>query len=67
MTRTSVYLTQSIVAVLFGLFVTFAWTNIMFIPIATMELSQTLDYVPLMKATLPVSYTHLTLPTMRTV
>ena len=52
MTRTSVYLTQSIVAVLFGLFVTFAWTNIMFIPIATMELSQTLEYAPLMKATL---------------
>ncbi|MBC8480710.1 MAG: hypothetical protein H8D44_04490 [Actinobacteria bacterium] len=52
MTRTIVYLTQSVVAVFFGLFVTFAWTNIMFIPIATMELSQTLDYIPLMKATL---------------
>ncbi|MDC3122579.1 hypothetical protein OA406_02130 [Acidimicrobiaceae bacterium] len=43
---------QAIITVLFGLFVTFAWTNIMFIPIATMELSQTLDYGPLMKATL---------------
>ena len=52
MTRTTVYLAQSVVAVFFGLFVTFAWTNIMFIPVATMELSQTLDYVPLMKATL---------------
>jgi len=52
MTRTTVYLAQSVIAVFFGLFVTFAWTNIMFIPIATMELSQTLDYVPLMKATL---------------
>lgn len=52
MTRSTVYLTQSVVAVFFGLFVCFAWTNIMFIPIATMELSQTLDYVPLMKATL---------------
>ena len=52
MTRSTVYLTQSLLAVFFGLFVTFAWTNIMFIPIATMELSQTLDYVPLMKATL---------------
>ena len=52
MTRSTVYLTQSLVAVFFGLFVCFAWTNIMFIPIATMELSQTLDYVPLMKATL---------------
>ena len=52
MTRSTVYLTQSLLAVFFGLFVCFAWTNIMFIPIATMELSQTLDYVPLMKATL---------------
>ena len=52
MTRTTVYMAQSVVAVFFGLFVTFAWTNIMFIPVATMELSQTLDYVPLMKATL---------------
>ena len=52
MTRTTVYFAQSVVAVFFGLFVTFAWTNIMFIPVATMELSQTLDYVPLMKATL---------------
>ena len=52
MTRTTVYLTQSLLAVFFGLFVCFAWTNIMFIPIATMELSQTLDYAPLMKATL---------------
>ena len=52
MTRSTVYLTQSLVAVFFGLLVCFAWTNIMFIPIATMELSQTLDYVPLMKATL---------------
>jgi ABC-2 type transport system permease protein len=52
MTRTTVYLAQSVIAVFFGLFVTFAWTNIMFIPVATMELSQTLDYVPLMKATL---------------
>ena len=52
MTRSTVYLTQSMLAVFFGLFVTFTWTNIMFIPIATMELSQTLDYVPLMKATL---------------
>jgi ABC-2 type transport system permease protein len=52
MTRSTLYLTQSLVAVFFGLFVCFAWTNIMFIPIATMELSQTLDYVPLMKATL---------------
>ena len=52
MTRTTVYMAQSVIAVFFGLFVTFAWTNIMFIPIATMELSQTLDYVPLMKATL---------------
>ena len=52
MTRSTVYLTHSLVAVFFGLFVCFAWTNIMFIPIATMELSQTLDYVPLMKATL---------------
>jgi len=52
MTRTTVYLAQSVVAVFFGLFVTFAWTNIMFIPVATMDLSQTLDYVPLMKATL---------------
>ena len=60
MTRTSVYLTQSIVAVLFGLFVTFAWTNIMFIPIATMELSQTLDYVPLMKATLQAALAGIT-------
>ncbi len=60
MTRTSVYLTQSIVAVLFGLFVTFAWTNIMFIPIATMELSQTLDYVPLMKATLQAALAGVT-------
>ena len=58
--RTSVYLTQSIVAVLFGLFVTFAWTNIMFIPIATMELSQTLDYVPLMKATLQAALAGVT-------
>jgi len=52
MTRTTVYLAQSVLAVFFGLFVTFAWTNIMFIPVATMELSQTLDYGPLMKATL---------------
>ena len=52
MTRSTVYLTQSLLAVFFGLFVTFTWTNIMFIPIATMELSQTLDYAPLMKATL---------------
>ena len=52
MTRTTIYLAQSVIAVFFGLFVTFAWTNIMFIPVATMELSQTLDYVPLMKATL---------------
>ena len=52
MTRSTVYLTQSLLAVFFGLFVTFAWTNIMFIPVATMELSQTLDYFPLMKATL---------------
>ena len=52
MTRTTVYSAQSVIAVFFGLFVTFAWTNIMFIPVATMELSQTLDYVPLMKATL---------------
>ena len=52
MTRTTVYLAQSIMAVVFGLFITFAWMNIMFIPIATMELSQTLDYAPLMKATL---------------
>ena len=52
MTRSTVYLAQSVIAVFFGLFVTFAWTNIMFIPVATMELSQTLDYVPLMKATL---------------
>jgi len=52
MTRTTVYLAQSVIAVFFGLFVTFAWTNIMFIPVATMELSQTLDYIPLMKATL---------------
>ena len=52
MTRTTVYMAQSVIAVFFGLFVTFAWTNIMFIPVATMELSQTLDYVPLMKATL---------------
>jgi putative exporter of polyketide antibiotics len=52
MTRSTVYLTQSIVAVLFGLFITFTWTNIMYIPMATMELSQTLDYVPLMKSTL---------------
>ena len=52
MTRSTVYLTQSLLAVFFGLFVCFAWTNIMFIPIATMELSQTLDYAPLMKATL---------------
>ena len=52
MTRTTVYLAQSVVAVFFGLFVTFARTNIPFIPVATMELSQTLDYVPLMKATL---------------
>ena len=51
MTRTTVYMAQSVIAVFFGLFVTFAWTNIMFIPVATMELSQTLDYVPLMKAT----------------
>ena len=52
MTRSTVYLTQSLLAVFFGLFVCFAWTNIMFIPIATMELSQTLDYAPPMKATL---------------
>lgn len=52
MTRSTVYLTQSIVAVLFGLFITFTWTNIMYIPMVTMELSQTLDYVPLMKSTL---------------
>ena len=52
MTRTTVYMAQSVIAVFFGLFVTFAWTNIMFIPVATMELSQTLDYAPLMKATL---------------
>ena len=52
MTRSTVYLSQAIITVLFGLFITFAWTNIMFIPIATMELSQTLDYGPLMKATL---------------
>ena len=52
MTRSTVYLTQSLLAVFFGLFVCFAWTNIMFIPIATMELSQTLEYAPLMKATL---------------
>jgi len=52
MTRLTVYISQALVTVLFGLFVTFAWTNIMFIPIATMELSQTLDYGPLMKATL---------------
>tara|TARA_Y100000992_G_scaffold170665_1_gene114753 strand:- start:9 stop:833 length:825 start_codon:yes stop_codon:yes gene_type:complete len=52
MTRSTVYFTQSLLAVFFGLFVCFAWTNIMFIPIATMELSQTLDYAPLMKATL---------------
>ena len=52
MTRSTVYLSQAILTVFFGLFVTFAWTNIMFIPIATMELSQTLDYAPLMKATL---------------
>ena len=52
MTRTTVYMAQSVIAVFFGLFVTFAWTNIMFIPVATMELSQTLDYVPVMKETL---------------
>ena len=52
MTRSTVYLTQSLLAVFFGLFVCFAWTNIMYIPIATIELNQTLDYVPLMKATL---------------
>tara|TARA_B110000444_G_C18667730_1_gene513757 strand:- start:18 stop:842 length:825 start_codon:yes stop_codon:yes gene_type:complete len=52
MTRGTVYLTQSIVAIFFGLFITFAWTNVMYIPIATMELSQTLDYAPLMKSTL---------------
>ena len=52
MTRSTVYFSQAIVAFFFGLFVTFSWTNIMFIPIATMELSQTLEYAPLMKATL---------------
>ena len=52
MTRGTVYLTQSVVAIFFGLFITFAWTNVMYIPIATMELSQTLDYAPLMKSTL---------------
>jgi len=52
MTRSTIYLTQSVVAVLFGLVITFTWTNIMYIPVATMELSQTLDYAPLMKATL---------------
>jgi putative exporter of polyketide antibiotics len=52
MTRATIYLTQSVVAVFFGLFISFTWTNIMYIPVATMELSQTLDYAPLMKATL---------------
>ena len=52
MTRSTIYLTQSVVAVLFGLVITFTWTNVMYIPVATMELSQTLDYAPLMKATL---------------
>jgi putative exporter of polyketide antibiotics len=52
MTRATVYLTHSVVAIFFGLFIAFTWTNIMYIPIATMELTQTLDYAPLMSATL---------------
>ena len=52
MTRATVYLTQSVVAIFFGLFITFTWTNIMYIPMATMELSQTLEYAPLMSSTL---------------
>ena len=39
MTRGTVYLTHSVVAIFFGLFIAFAWTNVMYIPIATMELS----------------------------
>ncbi len=52
MTRSTIYLTHSVVAIFFGLFIAFTWTNIMYIPIATMELTQTLDYAPLMSATL---------------
>ena len=50
MTRSTIYLTHSIVATLFGLVIAMSWFHIMYIPMATMELSQTLDYGPMMQA-----------------
>ena len=50
MTRSTIYLPHSIVATLFGLVIAMSWFHIMYIPMATMELSQTLDYGPMMQA-----------------
>lgn len=50
MTRSTIYLAHSIVAVLFGLLISFCWFSVMYIPMALMNLTQTLDYLPLIKA-----------------
>jgi putative exporter of polyketide antibiotics len=50
MTRGTIYLTHSIVAVMFGIFISQSWFHIMYIPMATMTLSQTMDYAPMIQA-----------------
>ena len=50
MTRGTIYLAHSIVAVMFGIFISQTWFHIMYIPMATMNLSQTMDYAPMIQA-----------------
>jgi hypothetical protein len=56
MTRSTVYLSQSIITVLFGLFVSFAWSYVVFVPVAAVGLGRPLGFGPLLLAPLLAAF-----------
>ena len=50
MSRTTIYLAHAVVAVLFGIILGQIWVHIVYAPVAFMELTQSLDYLPLVQA-----------------
>jgi len=53
--RKQIYYIHSLVAVIFGIIISQIWFHIMYIPMAFMDLSQNLEYLPMMKAGLQSS------------
>ena len=50
MSRTTIYLTHAIVATLYGIVLSQIWVHIIYAPMVFMELTQTLDYLPIVQA-----------------